>query len=42
MYVGDSDFAHRPDRYLSDAHAARLEEIRAQRDPEGRFAEAAR
>jgi FAD/FMN-containing dehydrogenase len=36
-YVGDSDFTRRPDRYLSEANAARLEEIRAARDPEGRF-----
>jgi FAD/FMN-containing dehydrogenase len=37
VYVGDSDFTRRPDRYLSDAHAARLAEIRAACDPEGRF-----
>jgi FAD/FMN-containing dehydrogenase len=38
VYVGDSDFAYRPDRYLSEANAARLERVRAARDPEGRFA----
>jgi FAD/FMN-containing dehydrogenase len=37
VYVGDSDFTRRPDRYLSDAHAERLAEVRRARDPEGMF-----
>jgi FAD/FMN-containing dehydrogenase len=37
VYVGDSDFTRRPDRYLSDAHAARLAAVRRQRDPDGVF-----
>ncbi len=37
VYVGDSDFTRRPDRYLSDAHAARLAEVRRSRDPDGVF-----
>ncbi|HEY6759818.1 MAG TPA: hypothetical protein VI318_10015 [Baekduia sp.] len=37
VYLGDTDFTRRPDRFLSDAHFARLEEIRAARDPEGRI-----
>jgi FAD/FMN-containing dehydrogenase len=37
VYVGDSDFSARPDRYLSDAHAARLDEVRRSRDPDGVF-----
>jgi FAD/FMN-containing dehydrogenase len=37
VYVGDSDFTARPDRYLSDAHAARLGDVRRQRDPDGVF-----
>jgi len=37
VYIGDSDFSHRPDRFVSDDHFARLREIRQARDPEGRF-----
>jgi FAD/FMN-containing dehydrogenase len=37
-YLGDTDFTRRQDRFLSDAAFARLGEIRASRDPEGRFA----
>jgi FAD/FMN-containing dehydrogenase len=37
LYIGDSDFSRRPDRFLHADHFARLEAIRAQRDPDGRF-----
>ncbi len=37
-YLGDTDFSRRQDRFLSDDAYARLVEIRAQRDPQGRFA----
>jgi FAD/FMN-containing dehydrogenase len=37
VYVGDSDFSRRPDRYLADVNAARLAQIRATRDPDGVF-----
>jgi FAD/FMN-containing dehydrogenase len=37
VYLGDSDFTRRADRFLSDANFRRLEEIRAHRDPDGRF-----
>jgi FAD/FMN-containing dehydrogenase len=37
VYLGDTDFTRRADRFLSDDAFARLEEIRARRDPEGRF-----
>jgi FAD/FMN-containing dehydrogenase len=37
VYLGDTDFTRRSDRFLSDAHFRRLEEIRARRDPDGRF-----
>jgi FAD/FMN-containing dehydrogenase len=36
-YTGDSDFARRPERFLSDAAFERLEEIRSARDPERLF-----
>src|SRR6185369_14930541 len=38
VYLGDTDFTRRQDRFLSDANFARLEAIRAVRDPDGRFA----
>jgi FAD/FMN-containing dehydrogenase len=38
VYLGDTDFTRRPDRFLSDESFARLREIRARRDPDGRFA----
>jgi FAD/FMN-containing dehydrogenase len=38
VYLGDTDFTRRQDRFLSDAHFARLQGIRADRDPDGRFA----
>ena len=37
LYIGDSDFSRRPDRFMADANRLRLEEIRAARDPDGRF-----
>jgi len=37
VYLGDSDFGRRPDRFMSDAHFERLREIRARRDPGNRF-----
>ncbi len=36
-YTGDTDFERRPERVLSPENAARLEEIRARRDPDGLF-----
>jgi hypothetical protein len=38
VYLGDTDFTRRQDRFLSEPHLARLEAIRARRDPEGRIA----
>jgi FAD/FMN-containing dehydrogenase len=37
-YLGDTDFTRRQDRFLSDEHLARLEVIRARRDPQHRIA----
>jgi FAD/FMN-containing dehydrogenase len=37
VYLGDTDFSRRADRFLSDAAFARLEAIRAARDPDGRL-----
>jgi FAD/FMN-containing dehydrogenase len=37
LYIGDSDFARRPDRFMTADHRSRLEKIRAGRDPGGRF-----
>jgi FAD/FMN-containing dehydrogenase len=37
LYVGDSDFGRRPDRYLAEDHERRLAEIRAAHDPDGVF-----
>jgi X-X-X-Leu-X-X-Gly heptad repeat protein len=37
VYLGDTDFTRRPDRFLSDENFRRLQEIRASRDPDGRF-----
>src|SRR5256885_13124221 len=33
VYIGDSDFSRRPDRFMAPAKVARLEEIRPRRDP---------
>lgn len=38
VYLGDTDFTRRQDRFLSDENFVRLEAIRAGRDPDGRFA----
>jgi FAD/FMN-containing dehydrogenase len=38
VYVGDSDFTRRPDRFLLEENAQRLAAIRSQRDPDGVFA----
>jgi hypothetical protein len=38
VYLGDTDFTQRNDRFLSDEAYLRLEEIRAERDPYRRFA----
>jgi FAD/FMN-containing dehydrogenase len=38
VYLGDTDFTRRPDRFLTDDNYARLEAVRAERDPQGRFA----
>ena len=37
VYLGDTDFTRRPDRFLSDAGFRRLEQLRDRWDPEGRF-----
>jgi hypothetical protein len=37
VYLGDTDFTLRSDRFLAPDNFRRLEEIRARRDPEGRF-----
>jgi FAD/FMN-containing dehydrogenase len=37
VYLGDTDFTRRPDRFLSDENFRRLHEIRARRDPDGLF-----
>jgi FAD/FMN-containing dehydrogenase len=38
VYLGDTDFTRRQDRFLSDDAYRRLAGIRAERDPSGRFA----
>jgi len=38
QYLGDSDFTNRQVRFMSDEHFAKLQQIIADRDPEGRFA----
>ncbi len=38
MYLGDTDFTRRQDRFLSDGAFRRLSQIRAARDPSGLFA----
>ena len=38
VYLGDTDFTRRQDRFLSDDAYGRLAAIRAERDPTGRFA----
>ncbi|WP_426560607.1 FAD-binding oxidoreductase [Angustibacter sp. McL0619] len=38
VYLGDTDFTRRQDRFLTDEKLVRLEGIRAERDPDGRFA----
>ncbi len=37
VYLGDTDFTRRPDRFLADENFRRLEEIRGRRDPDGLF-----
>jgi FAD/FMN-containing dehydrogenase len=37
VYLGDTDFTRRPDRFVSEANFARLGEIRRRRDPDGLF-----
>jgi FAD/FMN-containing dehydrogenase len=37
IQLADENLGQRPARFVSDAHLARLDEIRAARDPEGRF-----
>ena len=37
VYIGDSDFTRRPDRFMAQGNLARLSEIRAGRDPDGVF-----
>ena len=38
VYLGDTDFTRRQDRFLSPENFERLERIRSIRDPQGRFA----
>jgi hypothetical protein len=38
VYLGDTDFTRRPDRFLDDEHLRRLEAVRAHRDPRRMFA----
>jgi FAD/FMN-containing dehydrogenase len=38
VYLGDTDFTRRQDRFMSDDAYRRLAAIRAERDPGGRFA----
>src|SRR4051794_40335631 len=40
VYVGDSDFTRRPDRFLAEDNRRRLDKIRVRRDPDGRFCNA--
>ena len=37
QYLGDSDLSHRQVQFMSDENWARLQEIRAERDPDGLF-----
>jgi FAD/FMN-containing dehydrogenase len=37
VYLGDTDFTRRPDRFMAPENFARLQQIRARRDPEARF-----
>ena len=37
VYLGDTDFTRRPDRFLSDANFERLQELRSRHDPDGLF-----
>lgn len=37
VYVGDTDFTRRPDRFMSEANFKRLEQLRAKWDPDGLF-----
>ena len=38
VYIGDTNFTRRQDRFVSDEAYRRLAAVRAERDPEGRFA----
>jgi len=38
VYLGDTDFTRRQDRFLADEAYRRLAAVRAARDPSGRFA----
>ena len=37
LYLGDSDFGQRPSKFLAEANYQRLQQIRAQYDPDGLF-----
>ena len=37
VYLGDTDFTRRPDRFMADASFARLQAVQAARDPHGRI-----
>ena len=37
IQLADENLARRPARFVSDGHLARLDELRASYDPEGRF-----
>ena len=38
VYLGDTDFTRRQDRFMSDGAYQHLTAVRAERDPAGRFA----
>ena len=37
QYLGDSDLSHRQVKFMADDNFARLQKIRAERDPDGLF-----
>jgi FAD/FMN-containing dehydrogenase len=37
VYIGDTDFSRRPDRFMAEDNFARLQAVRADRDPHGLF-----
>jgi FAD/FMN-containing dehydrogenase len=37
VYIGDTDFSRRPDRFMAEANFTRLQGVRRERDPDGLF-----